>query len=249
MNALARFQNTEAELLAQIDELKAEVAYLRSELGLSVSMVEVERLRRSLPLTPQQAQLLLALYARKGLPLSCHQLEERISRGEDYTSRIVDVIVSQVRARIGAGAIERIWMGEVGGYRLSPSGLEKVRHAMEWEAPQPIESPRHDWASDADQVEQLQRRLDLNQSAARVALILYLCAGEYLTRHEIRELVHSPSDPRSYSWISGLIHTLRRRIGTDGIVSHGPGAGLGYALSPQGQEKLRATLEQDPPAS
>lgn len=109
---------TDAERIA---ELQAEVAYLRSELGLSIRHGHVHALCRELKVTRSQATVLLVLRAANSRGLTLEQLDERIpqTHGRPRAGFTVRVFIYQIRKQLGADVIDSM----VGGYRLSSSGF------------------------------------------------------------------------------------------------------------------------------
>jgi hypothetical protein len=123
--------------------LAEEVAYLRSELGLSVQSEVIGRLRGLIAANMAKlyrqtgiqgggavgpARLVAALYAAHGRPLTKRQLMDAVpprSGGDDERDeQIVNVCVCRARDALGAALIENIW-GR--GYRLSEWGMARVR--------------------------------------------------------------------------------------------------------------------------
>lgn len=105
----------------RIAELEAEVAYLRSELGLSIRHGHVHALCRELKITRSHATVLLALRAASGRGLSLEQLDDRIplAHGRPRAGYTVRVFIYQIRKQLGADVIDSM----VGGYRLSSAGF------------------------------------------------------------------------------------------------------------------------------
>lgn len=108
----------------RIAELEEEVAYLRSELGLTHSAGREANFRKSLGITAQESRFLMALYDARGRMLLKTQLEDAIKRGFDgKAQKVVDVYACRVRKRIGFDAIETVWGS---GYRITPKGIAIV---------------------------------------------------------------------------------------------------------------------------
>lgn len=102
-----------------------EIAYLKSELGLSDKTTRSAVVQLAFSITAQEARALIALADAKGRVLTHNQLEdamERSSGGE--LVKITGVYVSRLRKALGSfDAIETVW-GQ--GYRITPIGLAKV---------------------------------------------------------------------------------------------------------------------------
>ncbi len=115
---------------ARIADLEARVAYLESELGLSIASDQAHLVRGALNVTKSHAHFLLILYRCTGRSLSCDQLDERIpsvvGRGEAPRNTIW-VFALQIRRRLGSDVIETV----DGGYRLGPRGHVLVGRAIE----------------------------------------------------------------------------------------------------------------------
>jgi DNA-binding response OmpR family regulator len=119
---------------ARCEELEEQVAYLKSELGLSNDVETSDRLRRAMRGTyrPTHASgacgLVLALYAAKGRLRAKWSLMEAIpprnGGDDDRNPKIIDVYVSCARKGLGHDAIETVW-GR--GYRMTDVGMERVR--------------------------------------------------------------------------------------------------------------------------
>lgn len=118
-----------AELEATVEDLQAEVEYLRAELGLALDAERRSKVRLALGLSPGQTSLLMALHARRGRALTILQLDERIPQvigRADRRASHVRVLVYQVRQRLGASVIETI--GDA--YRASVLGVDLVDQAL-----------------------------------------------------------------------------------------------------------------------
>lgn len=114
---------------ARCEELAAEVAWLRGELGLDAdSPQRVALMSRALKLTASRAAVLLALHAAHGRVLSKAHLEERTRLlGGERESKIVDVYVSHLRQSLGRETIETV---RGLGYRLTANGMKIVDAAL-----------------------------------------------------------------------------------------------------------------------
>lgn len=123
-------------MCARCDDLEEQVAYLTSELGLQVRTDAIARLRLALrAATPVHhgalscAQMLAALYAADGRPLSRYQILEAVPSpsDRDRDAKIVDVWVCAARKALGRELIANVW-GQ--GYQLSPEGMERVAYIV-----------------------------------------------------------------------------------------------------------------------
>lgn len=115
------------------DELRERVAWLESELGIQREADTVRRIREALKDTqsrPQVAQLLAALYAANGRPMSRYQILEALPTKHDNDERgsqLISVLVCHARKALGKAAINTVW-GH--GFYLTPLGMAKVREAL-----------------------------------------------------------------------------------------------------------------------
>ncbi|MFB9371675.1 response regulator [Kitasatospora sp. NPDC001664] len=90
------------------------------DLELDTEAMEVRVAGRQVPLTPTELRLLLEFTAAPGVVLERQTLLERVwDYSWDADSRVVDVHVQRLRAKIGAGRIETI---RGFGYKLRRSG-------------------------------------------------------------------------------------------------------------------------------
>lgn len=107
------------------EELEAEVAVLKGELGLSLDAGQLVAVRAAYGLSKGQARVVLALYLAGGKPLSRFVLE-RALRGDDadpYENNTIAQFALQVRARIGRDFIETV---NGLGYMMPPASLARV---------------------------------------------------------------------------------------------------------------------------
>jgi DNA-binding winged helix-turn-helix (wHTH) protein len=115
-------------------ELEERVAWLESELGIQRSVQVVRRLRefmlsqtgKSKVGRSQVAELVAALYAANGRPLTRYQIMEAIpspTGRDDRDDKLVDVWVCFARRSFGRETISNVW-GR--GYALSGVGVAKV---------------------------------------------------------------------------------------------------------------------------
>lgn len=117
------------------EELEEEVAYLRSELGISINSGEVGVLRAAIrTLSPGNragsvgvSRFVLALYHVHGRTLSKYQIMEALpplNGGDDQRDpKIVDVWACAARKALGRDALENVW-GR--GVRLTDIGADLV---------------------------------------------------------------------------------------------------------------------------
>lgn len=118
------------------EDLEEEVKYWREEHDLTVSRDHLNALRKQFGLTPQQAQLLLVLRAANGKHLTRGQIFDAIWNDAMIDEKIVDVIVSKLRQKLGpqkprSWAIETVW-GR--GRMLTPAGISLIDKALGVEA-------------------------------------------------------------------------------------------------------------------
>lgn len=115
-------------LAEENDVLRERVAWLEGELGLVRDAERRMHLRRALRVTPQEAQILLALESAYPRPVQKWALEEMLPThwrsGEQ--SNFITVHIAHLRTKIGKTMIAT----ETRAYRLTPAGVEKVRAAL-----------------------------------------------------------------------------------------------------------------------
>lgn len=102
------------------------IAWLESELGLQRTESEIDALRMAFGLTPQQSEIVRALYHAKGRTVSKLQLWDAcppVTAGEDRVPEILNVHVCKIRNILGRDVIHTSW-GR--GYALTPAGMAKV---------------------------------------------------------------------------------------------------------------------------
>lgn len=115
------------------ERLEEEIAYLRSELGIQVSLTDQASLRREYGMPRGDAALALRLYNAHGRVVSAESLEESIPSRHggpvsDRCVKIVDVYICRIRKALGFEAIATA-CGL--GYQMTPAGQEKIRRALE----------------------------------------------------------------------------------------------------------------------
>lgn len=114
-------------LRAENETLREELRQLREEQGLVATLVEIDRCRERLGVTPGQAHLLLALI--KAPMLSVRQcLAAMPARGwgieDDRDEKQVAVVVSKLRNALPTGCgIRNVWGG---GYCLAASAKARL---------------------------------------------------------------------------------------------------------------------------
>ncbi len=115
--------------------LEERVAWLESELGLQVRAEISSRLRNAIlgiasgnrGGRAQTADLVAALYAAKGRPMTIWQIMEAIpspSGNDDRDPRLAAVLVCIARKWLGHDGIRTVWGA---GYALTEVGMEKVQ--------------------------------------------------------------------------------------------------------------------------
>ena len=109
--------------------LRAEVAELRRDLGLSREMTHQRAIERGLGLQRQQARLVLALYLAAPRVVPRERLEYAVM-GPDALLKdpsTLKTIVSRVRAILGQDTIET---AQGRGYQLTPAGHALVHKVV-----------------------------------------------------------------------------------------------------------------------
>lgn len=113
-----------------IEDLREQVAYWKSEaLGVRDASRQA-KLQAHYGLSPQQAELLDALYAKRGDPLDHIRLDEALTEryGRERTGNSIEVQIVRLRKRLGADFIETV-RGR--GWRLSQRGIEEINRLTE----------------------------------------------------------------------------------------------------------------------
>lgn len=105
------------------EELEDEVAFLRSEMGLSSSGTAVQLLRSGFGMDSGSARAVAALYSARGRVLTYFQIAEAMASEAEGIKRLVSVFVCRARGKLGRDAVETAWGV---GYRLSPVGIAKI---------------------------------------------------------------------------------------------------------------------------
>lgn len=113
------------ERCAQLEE---ELAWLKGERDIEVSLSRVDLMRRRFRLEPAGARLLLTLYDAQGRVVPHLALEEACSRDPDMVaSNSLKVHVHRARNALGDGVIET---APGMGYRMTPLGRARVYQAL-----------------------------------------------------------------------------------------------------------------------
>lgn len=108
-------------LQVEIENLREQVAFYKSELGLVSDAGRHAIFRRRWKLTPYEASLLDALYSRAGRLMTRDLLMTKLyPDGDEPEIHIVNVFLCRLRRKVGPGLIETDW-GH--GYRLTPAGV------------------------------------------------------------------------------------------------------------------------------
>lgn len=116
-----------------MEDLRAEVEYLRGELALDDDAARINLLRVALGLTPQQARLLQLLYVRAGRVVSTQTLDGRLpARSPDgrWTLDVLKVLVCHLRRQLGPEAIATF----SGGYSLTLVAKARIDRQLAQEA-------------------------------------------------------------------------------------------------------------------
>lgn len=120
-------------MCARCEELEEEVAYLRSELRLSGSEAEIDRLRDFLGPTGSRGLVVgfvMALHRANGRTLAPWTLLDAMpspTGNQDRTQELVKSVACFARKALGRDAIETVW-GR--GYRLSPAAMVRITNAL-----------------------------------------------------------------------------------------------------------------------
>jgi len=101
--------------------MAAELAELRSALGLAEMSGSVFAVREALGLSPTTARLVLKLYSAAGRPVEKKALDSVLSEG--VGGQCLKVHIWRIRQLVGSDLIETV---PGYGYRLSPSGMDWV---------------------------------------------------------------------------------------------------------------------------
>lgn len=109
---------------AHCEELREEIEYLQSELGMVRQETAEANLRLTFGLPRTAARILIALAGAKGKTLTSERIVDLID--SDATSSVVAVYAVKIRKRVGLDAM----LTDYGkGFRIGPSGLAAVQTA------------------------------------------------------------------------------------------------------------------------
>lgn len=109
-------------------ELEEEVKFLRRELAMELDLSLTDQLAQAFKLSPQAARVLTTLYQTKGRVVSRLLIYERLYTHErDGDPKIVDVLLSQVRKRLGHEYIGNVWAR---GVALTVAGVARVETVL-----------------------------------------------------------------------------------------------------------------------
>ena len=106
------------------EDKDAEIAYLKSELGLTQTSARIANYRKAFGITIQTARVLIAMVDTHGRLLTNDQIETAMERPNGGVDKIVDVNICRLRKALGFDAFETVWGL---GYRITPHGLAKVK--------------------------------------------------------------------------------------------------------------------------
>lgn len=119
----------ETRLQERIEELEVEIAYWKSEAQEHADADVRRRIAAAFGLTPKEAWILAAFYARRGGTVTSVAIDEQ-SPGYKYPDeRIgnsVQVMISRIRVKLGPGIVETVRNTaglHDGGYRLGAAGI------------------------------------------------------------------------------------------------------------------------------
>lgn len=117
-------------LSERIADLEEQVAYLKSELGISRDMAIAARFKKAFGLTRGESSIVAMLYSSRFKAFTKDQLFEATrdaGRSEEPGMKVVDVLMYRVRRRLGYQSICTIHNR---GYALTPYGVEICDRAM-----------------------------------------------------------------------------------------------------------------------
>jgi DNA-binding response OmpR family regulator len=112
----------------RIEELEAEVAFLKQELGRVCDVERCAKLKAAFTLTGKEAEILLLLYDRPRVLSKQAILSAVWGPDSDILSRTVDVFMCKLRKKLGFPSLETIWGS---GYRLTPEGRQRVKEQLD----------------------------------------------------------------------------------------------------------------------
>lgn len=111
---------------AHCEELREEIAYLKSELGLTRDSSLERTLHFTHGLTGKEARFLIALHQVKGRVLNQYQVLDAIG-SPDGVSKLATVYLCKIRKKLGRTAILTEW-GR--GFSIGPLGVAAIEHAQ-----------------------------------------------------------------------------------------------------------------------
>lgn len=114
------------------DDLVEELAWRRSEMGEGIRAHEIDSLRGTFGLTPQESHAVLILYRAKERGVTRAALLEHLPskhRNEDAIGDHVRVVVSHIRRKMGRTTIKTFGDGH-GRYSMPPDARARVAAAL-----------------------------------------------------------------------------------------------------------------------
>ena len=114
------------------EDLIEELAWRRSEMGEGIRAHEIDALRGTFGLTPQESHAVLILYRAKERGVTRAALLEQLPskhRSEDAIGDHVRVVVSHVRRKMGRTVIKTFGDGH-GRYAMPPDARARVAAAL-----------------------------------------------------------------------------------------------------------------------
>lgn len=109
----------------RIEQLEEQVAYLKSELGLTKDASQLACLKENLRLTDKQAEILMALRASNGRVISPGFLLDNFTNATD--EKVIDIHVCRIRKTIGFNTIGTV-RGK--GFYITSEGKSRVDLAL-----------------------------------------------------------------------------------------------------------------------
>lgn len=120
----------------ELYDLRKEVAHLRARSNVNAHAAMSIGLRYGMKLPPQAARVLAFLFVNNPRHITKEELLEvmyghRADGGPDWSSRVVDVVISRIRKALGG---RKFLPSELGRYWLAPEGVQKCRDVVENDA-------------------------------------------------------------------------------------------------------------------
>lgn len=113
---------------SRCEDLKEEIAYLKSELGMALTKDERVSFRTNLGMDTAEAAIVAALYTAKGRLVETYALSDVLpTENDDRSTNIIKVYICRIRRKIGKDAIRTVYSE---GYGLTPVGLQRVAAAI-----------------------------------------------------------------------------------------------------------------------